>query len=158
MRSNPYCHLMVFMSLLLLFGVRLAVSQRDVKTAGNQTTDQEKPKTLAKAYDLHVPFIANEGQVAREVGFYAKIFGGTFYVITDGEMVYSLVRKGQRQVTAKSLNEKKDPSPQVCVLRERLIQARRITPAGVERSSTKVNYFIGSARTDGGTTFPAITV
>ena len=91
-----------------------------------------------------MPFITNQGQVAKEVGFYAKTFRGTVYVTRRGEIVYSLTKKDLDQASAKGDKEKKGPNVQVSVLKERLLQAKTISPVGVEKSVTRVNYFIGS--------------
>ncbi len=45
---------------------------------------------MQKIQTLHVPFIANNGQVDEQVTFYAKTFGGTVFVTKEGEIVYSL--------------------------------------------------------------------
>ena len=47
-------------------------------------------EVVQKTQKLHMPFIANDGQVNEEVAFYAKTFGGTVFVTKDGEIVYSL--------------------------------------------------------------------
>jgi len=144
MKRNLYHHFMALMFVILLIPVWFAVSHGDVRTSKNQVTDQDKQKILEKVYDLGMPFIANQGQVAKEVGFYGKTFGGTVYVTRQGEMVYFLTKKEQDQAFAKRDKEKKSPNAQVCVLKERLFQAKKISPVGVEKSVTKVNYFIGS--------------
>lgn len=49
-----------------------------------------KSEIIQKTQRLQMPFIANEGQIDEQVGFYAKTFGGTVFVTKDGEIVYSL--------------------------------------------------------------------
>ena len=39
---------------------------------------------------LQIPFVANKGQVDKQVKFYANTFGGTVFVTKDGEIVYAL--------------------------------------------------------------------
>jgi hypothetical protein len=144
MKRNLFSHLIALMFLILFLSVWPAVSQGDVRTSENQLSDQDKQKILTQAYDLRIPFIANEGQIAKEVDFYAKTFGGTVYVTRQGEMVYSLTKKDLDQASAKGDKEKKSHNVQVSVLKERLFQAKNISPVGVGKSDTKVNYFIGS--------------
>jgi hypothetical protein len=144
MKRDLFHYFMALMFVILLIPVWFAVSQGDVRTSENQVTDQDKQKILEKVYDLGMPFIANQGQVAKEVGFYAKTFGGTVYVTRQGEMVYSLTKKEQDQAFAKGDKEKKGPNVKVCVLKERLVQAKKISLVGMEKSDTKVNCFIGS--------------
>jgi hypothetical protein len=43
-----------------------------------------KAEVIQKMKGLHVPFMANEGQMDERVSFYARIFGGTVFVTTDG--------------------------------------------------------------------------
>ncbi len=49
-----------------------------------------KEEIVQKTRTLQIPFIANNGQVDKQVNFYAKTFGGTVFVTKDGEIVYSL--------------------------------------------------------------------
>ena len=79
-----------------------------------------------------------------ELVLYAKTFGGTVYVTKKGEMVYSLTRKEMDQASNRGEKDKKAPEDQVCVLKERLLQAKKIFPKGREKAETKVNYFIGN--------------
>ncbi|MBF8275474.1 MAG: hypothetical protein HW390_547 [Candidatus Brocadiaceae bacterium] len=44
----------------------------------------------SKTRTLQMPFIANNGQVAEQVRFYAKTFGGTVFVTKEGDIVYAL--------------------------------------------------------------------
>jgi len=41
-----------------------------------------------KLTSIRIPFIENEGQVDKNVKFYAKTFGGTLFVTKDGKIVY----------------------------------------------------------------------
>ena len=57
-------------------------------TSGDACPTREE--LITKTKTLHMPFIANNGQVDEQVRFYAKTFGGTVFVTKDGEIVYSL--------------------------------------------------------------------
>ena len=58
--------------------------------AGDNAAKPSKEQVVQKAQNLHVPFIANEGQVDALVRYYAKTFSGTVYVTRDGEIMYAL--------------------------------------------------------------------
>ncbi len=51
-----------------------------------------KLEIIQKVQKLHVPFVANEGQVDERFVFYAETFGGTVFVTKDCEIGYSLPR------------------------------------------------------------------
>jgi hypothetical protein len=102
----------------------------------------DKQAILQKAMSLQIPFIANEGQVAKDVSFYAKIFGGTMYVTQQGEMVYSFTKveeKSKKTDNAPTLEEIRGVT-----LKETLVGATAISPQSDDRAQTKVNYFIGN--------------
>ena len=50
----------------------------------------DKAEFAQKTKKLQIPFIANNGQVDKQVRFYANTFGGTVFVTKEGEIVYSL--------------------------------------------------------------------
>lgn len=58
--------------------------------AGDNAAKPSKAVVVQKAQNLHVPFIANEGQVDDQVRYYAKTFSGTVYVTREGEIMYAL--------------------------------------------------------------------
>lgn len=53
-------------------------------------TKLDKASFALKTRKLHMPFIANNGQMDVQVKFYAKTFGGTVFVAKDGKIVYAL--------------------------------------------------------------------
>ena len=57
-------------------------SEEELKAVGSEITPQ--------ITRLRIPFIANQGQVDKEVVFYARTFGGTLFVTRKGEMIYDL--------------------------------------------------------------------
>ena len=106
----------------------------EVKKADNKAIIQ-------KAMKLQMPFIANEGQAAKEVSFYAKTFGGTAYVTQKGEMVYSFFSIEPKDRAPDSSSTPKNIKG--VTLKETLVSASVTSPQGRDRSQTKVNYFIG---------------
>jgi len=50
----------------------------------------EKAQVIKALKGLPVPFIENQGQVNKQVAYYAKTFGGTVFVTKKGQLVYSL--------------------------------------------------------------------
>ena len=66
----------------------------DYHTSGivdhNTNPQPDKAAFARKTKKLQMPFIANNGQVDKQVKFYANTFGGTVFVTKDGEIVYSL--------------------------------------------------------------------
>jgi hypothetical protein len=78
---------------------------------------------------LHIPFIANAGQVANaEIAYYASTFHGAVYVNREGDLFYRLPRA--------------DESPG-WVLKERFVGAAARQPRG-EGESGAVSYFVGA--------------
>ncbi|MFZ0449586.1 MAG: hypothetical protein WAL98_10100 [Desulfatiglandaceae bacterium] len=49
----------------------------------------DKKAVIQKVMKVQMPFIANEGQMGKDVRFYAKTFGGTVYVTKTREIIYS---------------------------------------------------------------------
>ena len=115
----------------------------DVQTnPADKVKKADKQAIIQKVMKLQMPFIANEGQAAKEVSFYAKTFGGTAYVTEKGEMVYSFPRiepKGRTKDIASSPQNIKGVT-----LKETLVGASVTNPQGKDRAQTKVNYFIGN--------------
>ena len=103
----------------------------------NKTKKQAITQKLMK---LQMPFITNEGQVAKEVSFYAKTFGGTAFVTRKGEMVYSFSRVDPKD---KDKTPDKASRPQTIkgvTLKETLVGASITKPKGEDRAKTKVRW------------------
>ncbi|MBI5796921.1 MAG: hypothetical protein HZA47_11525 [Planctomycetes bacterium] len=67
--------------------------QSTIQNLSSTSTGNPKLDSTAfaqKTKKLQIPFIANNGQVDKQVKFYANTFGGTVFVTKDGEIVYSL--------------------------------------------------------------------
>jgi hypothetical protein len=108
----------------------------------DKAKDAEKQAIIQKAMKLQMPFIANEGQINKEVSFYAKTFGGTAYVNQKGEMVYSFSGADPKD---KATNSASTPENiKVMMLKETLVGASVTNPQGNDRAQAKVNYFIGN--------------
>jgi len=60
-------------------------------TSQSAVMDKPSKEDVAhKMQSIQIPFVANNGQVDKQVKFYAKTFGGTVFVTKEGEIVYSL--------------------------------------------------------------------
>ncbi|MDP2989510.1 MAG: SBBP repeat-containing protein, partial [Kiritimatiellota bacterium] len=91
----------------------------------------------ATAIPLSVPFIQNQGQIAdSQVLFYARTFGGTVFVTTEGQLVYALPKSVERGALSVE---------RLSVIRETLVDADLAAlPSGAERSGAVINSFIGN--------------
>ena len=101
---------------------------------------QGKTEIMEKAFGMQLPFIANQGQINKDVSFYARTFGGTLFVTGKGEMVYSLPRISKGNTSEKITGDKKID---VWVLKESLVGSRPLKPEGVDRADTQISYFKG---------------
>ncbi|HHT9149072.1 MAG TPA: SBBP repeat-containing protein, partial [Candidatus Wujingus californicus] len=95
---NPFkSHLCVlsFIAFLLLFTPVLTANEPATKQQSNPKSEVQNPQLdkasfALKTAKLHMPFIANNGQMDGQVKFYARTFGGTVFVTKEGEIVYAL--------------------------------------------------------------------
>ena len=110
-----------------------------VTNAAPLLTPQKKKEIRTSLRGMTVPFIANNGQVDKEVAFHANTFGGTVFVTRTGEIVYSLPAEA-----AKSENKKASG----LVVRERLKEAKPAEVKGVGKPDGTANYFIGKDKTN----------
>ena len=124
-----------FMIVLLLIGFVFGYSEFSQGLSKEDSASEHHP-IIKKMSTLQVPFIANKGQVDEEVSFYAKTFGCTLFVTSKGELVYVLER---------SPNAEAEGSGAI-VFKERLLNAKDISPEGREKAQTRVNYFVGDKR------------
>ena len=73
--------------------LRSSNPQSTIQNLSSTSTGDPKLDSAAfaqKTKKLQIPFIANNGQVDKQVKYYANTFGGTVFVTKDGEIVYSL--------------------------------------------------------------------
>jgi hypothetical protein len=89
---------------------------------------------VEKAARLHIPFIANQGQMDKRVAFYAKTFGATVFVTKEGEIIYSL---------PKAKNEEKNF--EAWEMKEELVGGMIGAVKAEEKSATHVSFLIGNA-------------
>jgi hypothetical protein len=143
MKRNKWHFLLALSILVVTVLLWSDVSQNAVAAHDEKINAQDNQKILAKVSTLRIPFLSNEGQVAKEVEFYAKTFGGTVYVTQKGEIVYALTKKEKDQTIGKRYKHQKDHKIRVCVLKERLLQTKDVRLQAQEKAVTKVNYFIG---------------
>jgi hypothetical protein len=61
------------------------------------------PATQLSAINPHLPFIMNQGQLDRQIAYYAPIFGGTVHVTGAGDIVYFLSHPDKDGVTNRIL-------------------------------------------------------
>ena len=125
----------------------------DVQTnAADQLAKADKQAITQKIMKLRMPFIANQGQAAKEVSFYAKTFGGTAYVTQKGEMLYSFSKIDPKDKTSDRASTPKNIKG--VTLKETLVGASVTSPKGEDRSQTKANYFIGNDKSKWKTNIP----
>ena len=78
----------LFFSLVLSLIVLFVTVDKVAATASDKAI-------IEKAFKMHIPFVANEGQVDGKVKYYAKTFGGTVFVNESGEIIYWGIRLTQ---------------------------------------------------------------
>src|SRR5712691_1245626 len=84
-------------------------------------------------------FIANEGQVAAEVAYYAPSAGGTLFVTRQGELVYSL-----REPRSAAPRGRPGPAGGVGWSLTETLVGGRPRPVARDPSDTRVSSFVGS--------------
>ena len=92
--------------------------------AGVPSAAGEVPARLAS---LHLPFVANQGQVDARVAYYAPTFAGTAFVTRRGEVVYALHGPGADRWS----------------LTETMVRGRA-RPVGRDAAATGVSSFLGN--------------
>ncbi|MEC4684515.1 MAG: SBBP repeat-containing protein [Nitrospirota bacterium] len=122
------------------------------------SADVDRGAVMKKVSGLQMPFIENQGQVKdASVRFYANTFAGTVYVTDKGEIVYSLVKTEPAAENTKDrdINPALRPKSSISkalALRESLTGLKKtgkkgesisLHPVGINKSVTRVNYFIG---------------
>ena len=105
----------------------------------------DKNPSLQSVSRVHLPFIANEGQISdKDVKYYTRTFGGYFYVRENGEMVYL---QFSSQPGEKGKKEFRKPETagelKTWVIKETLINAKKSSPEAKDPAVTKVNSFVG---------------
>lgn len=106
----------------------------------------DKNAMMQKVSKLQMPFIENQGQIKdKSVRFYANTFAGPVFVTEKGEIVYSLLRREDSGLEKDNNPEIKNPKfdSKAVALRESLEYPEEIKIEGINKSVTKVNYFIG---------------
>jgi hypothetical protein len=109
-------------------------------------TPQKKKEIRTRLRGMTVPFIANKGQVDKQVAFQANTFGGTIFVTHTGEIVYSLPTDAAKGTHGKASG---------LVVRERLKGAKPAQVKGFGKPDGTANYFIGKDKADWKRNIPA---
>jgi subtilisin family serine protease len=104
----------------------------------NRTPTADEMEIKKRLSGISIPFVANQGQMAPEVAYYAPIKGGTVYVTRPGNLVYSLTGSGESSDTGPSVEKANR-----WTLTETLVAGTsELLPKG--RSTTRMNYFLGN--------------
>ena len=78
----------------IFFCILISLLLISVVSYSNNKLNPDKTKIMAKAMNLQIPFIENQGQTDKKVKFYANTFAGNVYVTEKGEIVYGLTGAG----------------------------------------------------------------
>ncbi len=78
------------MKITISFVLSIILFSTFVWTQELHATEIEATRIRSEIGGLHVPFIKNDGQLDKDVGFYAQTFAGTVFVTKNGEIVYGL--------------------------------------------------------------------
>ncbi len=97
-KPEPYPYLYskrvsIYQTALGLLGFIVLLLIIELGTAWAEKIPEE---TSQKLKGLRIPFIVNQGQMDRQVRFYAKTFSGTVYVTDQGKMVFQLPQMKDR--------------------------------------------------------------
>lgn len=133
--------LFLLISSLVVFGIIiLNISKPGEKAKGQNLLLQDKGKVISQLQNLHVPFLANEGQIDGRVKFYARTFGGAVFVTKDGEIVYSIPTK----VSALRVQSDENEVFKGIALKETFMGGKIEKVIGEGKSVTKVSQFKGN--------------
>lgn len=133
--------LFLLISSLVVFGIiTLNISKPGEKAKSQNLLLQDKGKVISQLQNLHVPFLANEGQIDGRVKFYAKTFGGAVFVTKDGEIVYSIPTK----VSALRVQSDDKEVFKGIALKETFVGGKIEKVIGEGKSVTKVSQFKGN--------------
>jgi len=116
-------------------------------TPAEASKEEIKQGMMEKVFKIQIPFILNKGQIHDEnVRFYARTFGGNFYVTKTGEMVYSFQKFGRKAKRVLRDKPSRSETTKGWVLKESLLGAISSEPQGIEKAKTKINNFIGNEK------------
>jgi hypothetical protein len=136
------------LALILIMGAYESVHS----STRNQLKVTDKSSITRKDLKLQLPFLANNGQFPGDVGFYAHTFNGAFYVTNKGELIYLLAQPQMRGNNTK--RKKSSEKVKIWPLKEIFVNALPQAPHGIDKSRSKVNFFIGSDRRTWKTNIP----
>ena len=94
-----------------------------------------------------MPFIENQGQISdKTVRFYANTFAGTVFVNDNADLIYNLIKTEWKKNDTEQKDrdiKTKDPVIKALAIRECLENSTKSRVAGIDKSETTVNYFMG---------------
>lgn len=125
---------MFLQKLLTFFIVMLFSASSFAVQIGSKINPAQKEQIEKSIAKISVPFIENRGQVNKQVGFYARTFGGTLFVTKKGELVYSLPKKEGKN------------SYKLAIVKEIIGKIKSVEGEG--KSPTRVNIFKGKDRSN----------
>jgi len=122
---NSLCNVIIAIFVISTLAFSLSLETHAEKVSYH--TDDLRTSILN---DISLPFIENQGQQDSVVKFYVNTFAGTVFV-TDESLMYYV--KGASE----------DDHTELAV-KEFFVSSVPLKPIGLEKSKTKVNYFVGS--------------
>ncbi|MEJ2169878.1 MAG: hypothetical protein P8X90_30620 [Desulfobacterales bacterium] len=133
---------------IIFLSLALTTTPEVLAAGGSETPDLSrrhikiKKPFIQNAVRLQMPFIANEGQIEnKQVLFFAQTFGGNAFITNEGDVVYSFPAAGA--ASPRAANPQAD---KVQSITEKLSGSSIPIPRGIDKSATRVNYFIGNDR------------
>ena len=139
-----------FMALLLLSAISL------LSTLPVRASIDDNESVKSKLSQISIPFIENQGQIDPSVKFYANTFAGQVYVTNNGEIIYTLSKTDNENFSSqeqKMISETKTLYPTTknlqlkgWVIKEKVQGPKGLSPKGVDKAKTSVNYFIGNKK------------
>jgi Beta-propeller repeat len=141
MTEKPWLFKSTWRALVALLFLGLTLP--GIAKSSNESQRAVPAATKQKLGKVQIPFIANQGQIDKEVKFYARTFAGTVFVKETGELVYSFPK----------LEDKKRVNR--AALKEELIGGKVTEVKGESQAVTKLNYFKGNDRSTWHTNIPS---
>ena len=141
--------------LAMVMSFLMVMSQSSPGTAMTDKDEAKKKPIMEKALKMQMPFIANSGQIQdSNVRFYANTFSGAVYVTKSGEIVYSLRMSEEKSSDKPDGKNHHNNKTKLYNLKESFVNASAAKTEGMDKSDTKVNYFVGNDKNKWQTNIP----